>query len=78
MALAHPAAFGTPTASLPVLAVAGLLVGFGARLGGGCTSGHGVVGISRLSRASLIATVTFILAGALTVFVARALSAGGG
>ena len=54
----------------PVLLVAGLLVGFGTRLGGGCTSGHGVCGISRLSRASLVATATFIAAGAVTVALA--------
>jgi uncharacterized protein len=48
---------------------AGLLVGFGSRLGGGCTSGHGVCGISRLSRRSILATVTFMAAGIATVFV---------
>ena len=52
-------------------AVAGLLVGFGTRLGNGCTSGHGVCGIGRLSRRSLVATVVFMLAGAVTVFVVR-------
>jgi uncharacterized protein len=55
---------------MPVLAAAGLLVGFGTRLGGGCTSGHGVCGISRFSRASLVATATFIAAGAATVAIA--------
>jgi uncharacterized membrane protein YedE/YeeE len=54
----------------PVLIVAGVLVGFGTRLGGGCTSGHGVCGVSRLSIASLIATGTFIAAGAATVTIA--------
>lgn len=49
--------------SLPALAVAGLLVGFGTRLGSGCTSGHGVCGVARLSRRSLVATVTFTVAG---------------
>jgi uncharacterized membrane protein YedE/YeeE len=53
----------------PLLALAGLLVGVGTRLGGGCTSGHGVCGLSRLSRRSLAATLTFILTGALTVLV---------
>lgn len=52
-------------------AVAGLLVGFGTRLGNGCTSGHGVCGIARLSRRSLVATAVFMLAGAITVFVVR-------
>jgi uncharacterized protein len=54
---------------VPVLALSGLLVGLGTRLGGGCTSGHGVCGLARLSRRSLAATVTFIATGALTVFV---------
>ena len=51
--------------------VAGLLVGFGTRLGGGCTSGHGVCGVSRLSLRSLIATGTFMVSGFLIVFVMR-------
>jgi uncharacterized membrane protein YedE/YeeE len=45
--------------------VAGLLVGYGTRLGGGCTSGHGICGVSRLSMRSIVATITFILAGML-------------
>lgn len=56
---------------LPLMIVAGLLVGFGTRLGGGCTSGHGVCGIGRLSLRSILGTVTFIAAGAITVVVAR-------
>lgn len=55
--------------SFPALIVAGLLVGFGTRLGSGCTSGHGVCGVSRFSQRSLAATVVFIGAGVLTVFV---------
>jgi len=51
--------------------VAGLLVGFGTRLGSGCTSGHGVCGLSRLSPRSLVATLTFMASGFLTVFVLR-------
>jgi uncharacterized membrane protein YedE/YeeE len=62
--------------SLPLLAVAGLLVGFGARLGGGCTSGHGVCGVSRLSPRSLVATAVFIATGAITVFIVRHLLGG--
>ncbi|HMF41708.1 MAG TPA: YeeE/YedE family protein [Polyangia bacterium] len=62
---------------LPLLVVAGVLVGFGTRLGGGCTSGHGVCGISRFSIASLIATATFIAAGAATVAIAHRLLASG-
>ncbi|KYQ82194.1 hypothetical protein AWW72_18460 [Acinetobacter sp. NRRL B-65365] len=53
------------------LIAAGLLVGFGTRLSSGCTSGHGICGISRLSMRSIIATVTFMLVGMLTVYVAR-------
>ena len=51
-----------------MLLLAGLLVGFGTRLGNGCTSGHGVCGISRLSLRSMAATMTFIASGALTVY----------
>jgi uncharacterized membrane protein YedE/YeeE len=51
--------------------VAGLLVGFGTRLGSGCTSGHGVCGLSRLSPRSLVATLMFMASGFLTVFVLR-------
>lgn len=54
-----------------IMILAGLLVGFGTRLGSGCTSGHGICGISRLSKRSLVATATFMLAGAVTVFVMR-------
>ncbi|MFW2162951.1 YeeE/YedE family protein [Acinetobacter beijerinckii] len=53
------------------LIIAGLLVGFGTRLGSGCTSGHGICGISRLSVRSIVATVTFMLAGIATVFIIR-------
>ncbi len=56
-------------ASLPVMVAAGLLVGFGTRLGSGCTSGHGVSGIARLSRRSIVATLVFMGAAVLTVFV---------
>lgn len=59
------------TAGYPLLALAGLLVGFGARLGGGCTSGHGVCGLSRFSLRSLVATVTFMSVAIATVFVLR-------
>lgn len=53
------------------LIVAGLLVGFGTRLGSGCTSGHGICGISRLSLRSMLATMIFIGAGMITVYVVR-------
>jgi uncharacterized membrane protein YedE/YeeE len=51
--------------------VAGLLVGFGTRLGNGCTSGHGVCGMSRMSRRSIVATLSFMAAGAATVYITR-------
>ena len=60
----------------PYLVAAGLIVGFGTRLGSGCTSGHGVCGVSRLSPRSLVATITFIAAGMATVAVMRALRLG--
>ena len=70
--LATDAAFAvTMQASLPVLVVAGLLVGFGTRLGSGCTSGHGVCGIARLSRRSIAATAVFVGVAMLTVFLTR-------
>jgi uncharacterized protein len=58
-------------ADLPVLIVAGLLVGFGTRLGSGCTSGHGVCGLSRLSLRSLVATLTFMLVAMVVVWLSR-------
>ena len=70
---ALPAALDGP---LPLFALAGLLVGVGTRLGGGCTSGHGVCGLARLSARSLVATLTFMAVAALTVFMARHLLGG--
>lgn len=58
-------------AGYPALIVAGLLVGIGTRYGSGCTSGHGVCGLSRLSPRSLVATLSFMATGFLTVFVIR-------
>lgn len=73
-----PAAFATTwTPTLPAALAAGLLVGFGTQLGNGCTSGHGVCGVSRMSVRSVAATMTFMLTGGLTVFVARHLLGGG-
>ena len=57
------------TNSIYLLGIAGLLVGFGTSIGSGCTSGHGICGISRFSLRSIIATVTFMIVGILTVFV---------
>ena len=72
LALAAPAGFAsTVHQRAAVLVVGGLLVGYGTRLGGGCTSGHGVCGISRLSPRSLTATAVFMGFGALTVFIVR-------
>lgn len=62
---------GRPVRSSMGLAIAGLLVGFGARLGRGCTSGHGVCGISRLSRPSLLATSVFLTTGVATATAIR-------
>jgi uncharacterized membrane protein YedE/YeeE len=82
--LAAPLAYGL-IAPLPLpqidagtgtLVLAGLLVGIGTRYGAGCTSGHGVCGISRLSPRSLVATAAFMAAGFVTVFVIRHLLAG--
>lgn len=57
------------TSDITLLVVAGLLVGFGTRLGSGCTSGHGVCGMARLSPRSIIATMVFMAAAMLTVYI---------
>ena len=76
--LYFPEAFATGwSATMPVVLVAGLLVGIGTQLGNGCTSGHGVCGISRLSVRSLLATGTFMATGVATVFVVRHVLGGG-
>ena len=75
--LVMPEAFAsTLDRSFPVLALAGLLVGFGARLGSGCTSGHGVCGLGRLSPRSGVSVGTFTAAGMLAVFVYALLTGG--
>jgi uncharacterized protein len=72
LSFVYPSAFDTKgLPSLAVIAVAGGCVGFGTRLGGGCTSGHGVCGLCRFSGRSLVATLTFMATGMLTVFVVR-------
>ena len=58
-------------APFAVVVLAGLLVGYGTRLGGGCTSGHGVCGIGRMSKRSLVATTVFVASAMATVFVLR-------
>jgi uncharacterized membrane protein YedE/YeeE len=65
----HPAI--AVTGSMPLVIAGGVLVGFGTRLGNGCTSGHGVCGMSRLSPRSISATLTFIALGMATVYVIR-------
>jgi uncharacterized protein len=65
-----PAAFSTNAGTWLTLA-SGLLVGVGTKLGSGCTSGHGVCGVSRLSKRSLVATLAFMAAGFITVFCIR-------
>lgn len=69
---------GMPQVHWPSMALAGLLVGFGTRLGGGCTSGHGVCGMARLSPRSILATAVFMLFGVATVYVVRHLLGGFG
>ncbi|MFN2100066.1 YeeE/YedE family protein [Altererythrobacter sp. MF3-039] len=63
------ASFANPV----LLGIAGIIVGFGTRLGSGCTSGHGVCGVSRLSQRSLVATITFMATGIATVAIMNAL-----
>lgn len=77
LSLVYRAAPPVFDANTLTLVIAGLLVGFGTRLGSGCTSGHGICGISRLSLRSIGATVLFMLAGIATVFVVRHIIAGG-
>lgn len=61
----------TVSANLPLMAAAGLLVGFGSVYGNGCTSGHGVCGLARLSTRSLVATLAFMTTAVVTVFIVR-------
>lgn len=65
------AAIFRPSTSIGRFIVAGLLVGFGTRIGGGCTSGHGVCGVGRGSKSSIVATLVFVGAGMITVFFLR-------
>ena len=60
-----------PDYPLVLLIAGGFMVGFGTRMGGGCTSGHGVCGIGRLSSRSLVATLVFMITGIITVYVIR-------
>ena len=69
--------FGAAPVSVPLAIVAGAFVGLGTRLGSGCTSGHGVCGLSRFSGRSLTATVTFMATGAMAAFVVQRVMGGG-
>ncbi|WP_448502582.1 YeeE/YedE family protein [Sphingomonas sp.] len=73
--IAGPVVSRFPMSALTLVA-AGLIVGFGTRIGSGCTSGHGVCGMSRLSKRSIAATLTFMVAGFVTVAVVNALGGG--
>ena len=61
------------TPSFPLIIIGGILVGFGTKIGSGCTSGHGICGISRFSVRSIVATITFILAAMITVVILKLL-----
>jgi uncharacterized membrane protein YedE/YeeE len=65
----RPGSIEPTSRSAAVVVIAGLLVGFGSQLGGGCTSGHGVCGMSRFSKRSIVATLMFMATGAATVFL---------
>lgn len=69
-----PAAFGAPVRDAKLLALAGVLVGAGTALGNGCTTGHGVCGLSRFSSRSLVAVMTFMVTGGITVAIVGASS----
>jgi hypothetical protein len=72
-AILHPSTFDVGArVPLPVVGLAGLLVGFGTRVSNGCTSGHGLCGISRLSKRSIVATMTFFAVGVVTATVVGA------
>lgn len=73
-ALLAPAAVGHAVRSPALVALAGLLVGIGSRIGSGCTSGHGVCGLSRLSARSFVAVMVFMFTGAVTALLAGGLS----
>ncbi|MCE8034203.1 MAG: YeeE/YedE family protein [Halomonas sp.] len=68
---------GQPAGGVALMLVAGLLVGVGTGLGSGCTSGHGVCGLARLSPRSMVATVTFLLSAIATVYIVRHVLGGG-
>ncbi len=65
----YPASFTVPAVGPLGLIIGGVLVGFGTRIGNGCTCGHGICGNARFSKRSILATLTFIATGAITVFI---------
>lgn len=71
------AVVGQPAGGVPLMLLAGLLVGVGTGLGSGCTSGHGVCGLARLSPRSMVATLTFLVCAIVTVYVVRHVLGGG-
>jgi uncharacterized membrane protein YedE/YeeE len=75
-ALAGYAMTAPPMPGWPTIIIAGLLTGFGTRLGGGCTSGHGVCGMARLSSRSIAATAIFMATAIIVVFIARHVGGG--
>lgn len=74
--LSTPAVSTNLTSNITLVVLAGLLVGLGTRIGNGCTSGHGVCGISRLSTRGIVATLVYIAAGAVMVIVLRSVMGG--
>lgn len=68
-AIANPTVYGAIPRATPLVPIAGLIVGFGVSMGGGCTSGHGVCGIGRFSKRSIAATATFMGVGMVTAAV---------
>jgi uncharacterized membrane protein YedE/YeeE len=74
---APDAIIGAPAGDVGLMLLAGLLVGIGTGIGGGCTSGHGVCGLARLSQRSLVATLTFLLVAMVTVYLFRHQIGGG-
>ena len=70
MALGNSIEFAVPV-STSALIIGGLIVGIGVSFGGGCTSGHGVCGIARLSKRSIVATLTFMITAFITVYIIR-------
>jgi uncharacterized membrane protein YedE/YeeE len=75
-ALLRPESLGTSPRPLGAVLVAGLLVGLGVRIGNGCTTGHGICGLSRFSKRSMVATMTFMAAAAATTFLCQHLIGG--